>query len=385
MKNRLIGLVYCILALGFFPSALAQARTGILVLGSADLVTLQERIQLAYNLYQQVLPDYVILSGGCAAHQSSICEADLMFEHLVDKGVPAERLVKEGNAKTTVQNYLYAKELTDAQGQLIIQQGDLLYVVSNHWHAIAVAARFVQHDAVNAVYYIQGKLQPKAKDPVDYVGILYETTDPSEFRTKGMWPSPDGLLSINAVDYYLFQDRWLSNPSGSSLKTNTLDWLQQIQISPQAAIAQDKDQLYLIADKHIKAYRIGTGTLSSSMPLKDAIVDYPKEWLLKPIDAACIIADTLYLFQEDKLLIAKRKGKVYVTQAVMPILQQISNWPFSWGKGWLNAAHYNPKTKTISLYRNRECLQLDAAWQPLASPQRLALDWADFKQELNSK
>jgi len=53
-----------------------DTRTGMLVLGSANLNTLKVRVAIAYELYQSGKTfDYIIVSGGCGAHGSTICEA----------------------------------------------------------------------------------------------------------------------------------------------------------------------------------------------------------------------------------------------------------------------------------------------------------------------
>lgn len=150
-----------------------DTRTGMLVLGSANLNTLKVRVAIAYELYQSGKTfDYIIVSGGCGAHGSTICEASEMAALLQEKGVPADKIFKEENSKSTVQNYCFSRALKASDGQHIIRPNDTLYVVSNHWHAIPVAARFTAYDGVKAFYYIEGNIVPDSADRVDYTNIF---------------------------------------------------------------------------------------------------------------------------------------------------------------------------------------------------------------------
>lgn len=147
-------------------------RTGILILGSHNKSTLAARVALGHELYSSPLSfDYIIVSGGCGAHGSSFCEASEMTRQLTMMGVPPDKIFKEENSKSTVQNYCFSRELKANDGTPVIQKGDSLYVVSNHWHAIPVAARFSTYDSVHAVYYIKGDILPSAKDKTDYTNI----------------------------------------------------------------------------------------------------------------------------------------------------------------------------------------------------------------------
>lgn len=62
----------------------------MLILGSADLETTKKRTETGYNLdTSQTEFDYIIVSGGCGAHKSSICEASEMKKYLMKKGFRA--------------------------------------------------------------------------------------------------------------------------------------------------------------------------------------------------------------------------------------------------------------------------------------------------------
>lgn len=150
----------------------ADPKTIMLILGSANKKTLEERVKLGCELYgSPVSFDYIIVSGGCGAHGSTICEASEMAAVLKDKGVPANKIYKEERSKSTVQNYCFSRALKKEDGSRVINPGDTLYVVSNHWHAIPVAARFTTNDSVRAYYYIRGNILPSETDKVDYTNI----------------------------------------------------------------------------------------------------------------------------------------------------------------------------------------------------------------------
>ncbi|QEC52702.1 YdcF family protein [Anseongella ginsenosidimutans] len=132
-------------------------KTIMLILGSANKKTLEERVKLGLELYDSPVSfDYIIVSGGCGAHGSAICEASEMAALLKEGGVPPAKIYKEERSKSTVQNYCYSRALKKEDGTRLINPDDTLYVVSNHWHAIPVAARFTTYDSVHAFYYIKG-------------------------------------------------------------------------------------------------------------------------------------------------------------------------------------------------------------------------------------
>ena len=167
-----------------------HSKTIMLVLGSADPNVLQERVHNALRLYKIQPFDDIIVSGGCAAHGSNICEATSMFDQMTAGGIPADKIHKEENAKTTVQNYIFSRALENDLGEKIIQKGDTVFVVSDHWHAISVAARLERYDGVIGRFYIEGALQPKAKDKLDYSDIFNGETDNEKFIAKGSWLTP---------------------------------------------------------------------------------------------------------------------------------------------------------------------------------------------------
>lgn len=75
----------------------------------------KERLQLALEIEENIKPDYFILSGGLANPEAGRTEADAMYENLIKMGMNPDKLIKEGNSLSTVQNAKYsvpiAKEL----------------------------------------------------------------------------------------------------------------------------------------------------------------------------------------------------------------------------------------------------------------------------------
>lgn len=69
---------------------------------------MKTRLAMTLKLFSTYHPDKIILSGGVANKVAGIAEADAMEKWLVENGMPAEVLVKEGKSLTTKQNAKYA-------------------------------------------------------------------------------------------------------------------------------------------------------------------------------------------------------------------------------------------------------------------------------------
>ncbi len=72
---------------------------------------LKERLDEAYKRFQQYGHKYIIVSGGAVGSRPS--EAELMKQYLVEKGVPAKRILKEDKSHNTVQNLIFSKQLME--------------------------------------------------------------------------------------------------------------------------------------------------------------------------------------------------------------------------------------------------------------------------------
>lgn len=68
---------------------------------------LKERLDEAYKLFWQYRHKYIIVSGGAVGSRRS--EADLMKKYLVEKGIPAKRVLKEYKSYNTVQNLFHIR------------------------------------------------------------------------------------------------------------------------------------------------------------------------------------------------------------------------------------------------------------------------------------
>lgn len=361
--NVFFGVMLVLTFLGLalpIPSAFGQKRV-MLVLGSANMETLRERVQIGYGLYESGIAfDKIILSGGCAAHGSGICEASEMQKQLLQLGVPDSIMIKEEKSKTTLQNYLFSRQVTDEFGNAVIKKGDRLYVVSNHWHAIAVAGRFRTYDYVDAHYFISGSLIPRVKDPVDYVGIYHGHE------------SQEHLLEKMLANHIVAADH--NHKAGLSVYVNTLgktfikDDMGLVREEPNFwkeapatwdgkvdDIYYDITKLNFLLFRKEWCYRFTPdGQYLSGERLSDWFIGLPDEWLKRGVDAIAIADDRVYVFSQEMLWIgAERKGR-FVKEELTPILSYFQDWPFSWGSGDIDAAAYSPEKKQWRLFRAKE-------------------------------
>lgn len=381
MKKALLISLISLLQLTY--SLANEPKTIMLILGSADNTVLQERIQIAARLYDTQRMDKIIVSGGCGAHQSSICEASIMFDGLVQLGVPSSIIYKEENAKTTVQNYVFSRQLKDEQGQKLIQQGDTLYVVSNHWHAISVAARFQQYDQVKAKYYIEGAISPKENDKLDYVSILHGEKDNDTFIRKALWITPQTSWKESGYTHYLMDSMvYAVDPATNSIsKTysrNTIfkdPRLQNTQV-PWSIIDQGDAWYIKILDK-IYVVDKKSKQIKAEFIWKDFVQHLPPYWQVNGFTTGVILDNKLLLFSNDSLLIAHRHDKRFIVEKTGVGKDFVSKWPFSWGASNVAGIYYDKTKRAIVLYRNREFLELDEQLRLIQSPSKLNVNWID--------
>ncbi|MBE8721940.1 YdcF family protein [Sphingobacterium pedocola] len=360
----------------------ANPKTVMLVLGSADPTTLEERIEIAARLYRTQPIDKIIVSGGCGAHGSGICEATRMQQGLQAKGVKREKIYKEENAKTTVQNYIFSRVLRDEHDQQIIQPGDTVFVVSNHWHAISVAARLQQHDHVIARFYIEGNLIPKDTDKVDYVSIFNGQPDNDKFVLRGTWLTPEAVWSSADSLYYLSGDLIYTTDAGNSSFTvqrskmvfpflNTLcnDCSRAFIDGGNFWWIRSGDQM-LKVDKKSKQI-VGEATW------KDWIVGMPKSWEKAAFSTGVLWEDKLLLFAPERILVAiEKKGKfAFVEETVAG--NYFKDWPFSWGNSNVAAAISEKESGRLKLFRNMETVRIGKDLRVQGKPEALKLKWID--------
>ncbi|WP_149524389.1 YdcF family protein [Sphingobacterium hotanense] len=363
-------------------SVFCHSKTIMLVLGSADPKVLDERIQIALRLYKIQTFDDIIVSGGCAAHGSTICEASRMFDQMKASGIPPEIIHKEENAKTTVQNYIFSRVLENESGERIMQPGDTVFVVSNHWHAVSVAARLQKYDGVVARFFIEGSQQPKETDKLDYVNILNGEIDNEKFIAKGTWLTPDAVWSKNDSIYYLIGTLlYVSNPDNTSYSVKKLslemDVLKSLELEKDLHFIDDGKQWVIWDGAKLQTLDKSSGRKGAPFDWHELLRNAPESWK-HSMNTGFIQEGSLYLFSDSKLLIAKKKGKYYDFVTESSADQYFKSWPFGWGKSNVNAASIDQQTKEIQLYRNMEVLSLDLKKRTVKQVKPLRLKWVNY-------
>ncbi|MFD2554268.1 YdcF family protein [Sphingobacterium tabacisoli] len=362
--------------------AIANPKTIMLVLGSADATVLEERIEIAARLYRTQSIQKIIVSGGCGAHGSGICEATAMQEGLWARGVERHKVYKEENAKTTVQNYVFSRILRDELDQQIIQPGDTVFVVSNHWHAIAVAARLQQYDGVVGRFYIEGSIIPKATDKLDYVGIFNGQPDNEKFVLRGSWLTPEAQWSVGDSVYYLQNNIVYGTDKQNSSFTVTeakevLPFLKLLDTSHSRAFIdggkfwciRNGDSLWKV-DKETKK-------ILEKMIWCDWITGLPEAWKESGVNAGVFWNNSLILFANERVLVARAERKNWVFVKEVPATEYFGNWPFAWGKSNVAAATVDPVTGRLILYRNMERVEVEKNLQVVGKPASNKLKWIE--------
>lgn len=360
----------------------APPKTVMLVLGSADPDVLNERIAIAARLYRTQPVQKIIVSGGCGAHGSGICEATSMQQGLIDQGVEPARIYKEENAKTTVQNYVFSRVLRDEHDQRIIQPGDTVFVVSNHWHAISVAARLQKYDGVTARFYIEGSLAPKDTDKLDYVGIFNAQPDNTKFVLRGSWMTPDARWTVGDSTYYLSHGLVY----GTDARNNSFSLQKGVAVLPfLSTLDTNHSQAFIDAGKFWWV-RNGSNLIKISKDTKkilesrvwgDWINGLPARWKEGAFATGVLWNDKLILFANDKILLAKATKKGFVFEKEMTAGEYFDGWPFSWGKSNVASATVDPATGQLVLHRNMETVRVGKDLKVVGKPAAFKLKWID--------
>ncbi len=360
-------------------SRAAEHKNILLLLGSADPEVLARRVDVAAQLYRIRPMDAIVVSGGCGAHGSKICEASSMALQLVSKGVPATLIFKEENSKTTVQNYIFSRRLKNNAGERIIQPGDTVYVVSDHWHAIAVAARLEKYDGVTAKFFIEGAIQPKKEDRLDYGGIFNGYEDNHLFTLKGTWLTPEAVWTKKDSTYYLTQDMVYATDAANitysvSLVEKLFPFLKgSSEFNPPIYI-DDPAAWYILFDGYCRKVSKKDYQVLNELPIH--------EWLSLPdtlnwslINTGYIQGKSLVLIGKDRMLLAERKGKAF--QFVRETVPQryFVNWPYSWGVGNVSAARLLPGENKVIFYRNMESVVCTIDKKTIEKAVPLKLKW----------
>jgi hypothetical protein len=394
MSNRqplIFNITLCITLLFLLlPKSYAQSTSQeavMLVLGSDNPESLQHRVNIAIRLYNNSELEFerIVVSGGCAAHGSPICEASEMDSLLVLNGVPENKIFKEEKSKTTKQNFCYSKRLSQ-NGAPLISETTSLYVVSDHWHAIPVAACFQEAENVaNSTYHIEGGRNPRG--PADYTNIFKECRTENYCRSV-LWPYIDAAYFnelTNKIHYFVEDIYYRATPgegidAGYPKKIDQYtawpkDWTKNIDA---AYFNPEDNKVYLFKDIQFISHAPGKG-IDPDYPKKISrhFKNWPDSWGSGDINAA------YYDSKLNKLYLFKGSGYIRYTDQEMEsgypanIKNNFSaDWPFQWGSGDLDAAYFNSKASQIFLSRGNDFLQyssdkkLDSEY-----PKTISLPW----------
>lgn len=94
-------------------------------------ILLQDRLNEALA-YLEHHPDMMVVVSGGQGSDEPVSEAQAMSEYLVERGIPAERILMEDQSHNTVQNFRYSRVLLEELGYDMEETSVL--VVSNGFH-----------------------------------------------------------------------------------------------------------------------------------------------------------------------------------------------------------------------------------------------------------
>lgn len=128
----------------------------VIVLGAQMKVTgpsraLQYRLDEAIRYLNENPDSQVIVSGGQGSDEH-ISEAQGMYDYLVEKGIPEERIIREDKSRNTFQNLTFSAEFLD-------MENDSVAVVSNNFHVFR-AVRIAEKAGYKNVCGIAAKGEP---------------------------------------------------------------------------------------------------------------------------------------------------------------------------------------------------------------------------------
>jgi hypothetical protein len=364
----------------------SSGKTDMLILGSANPSTLNHRVNVAVRLYNSKIQfDRIIVSGGCGAHSSSICEASRMDSLLILNGVPKDKIFKEEKSKTTKQNYCYSKKLK-YHGHKLINPDDHLYVVSSHWHAVPVAACFRAEGVKDAKFHIEGDINPYG--PVDYTHIYKDCRQPNYCKAI-LWPQVDAAYfnpETNKI-YYFVDNIYYRLTPGKGIDAGYPKRISQYPGLPEnwkdhvdaAYYNSQNHHIYLIQGTEIVGISLKKN-LQKGNPEQIAhyFQNWPKSWSTGAIDAAFYNTDKneVILFKNSTFAhISNRKMKAVFPKSIKN--SYFLTLPFQWGSGDLDAAWYNSKTDSTTLYRGTDYLRYNSQKSTISKkyPKHTSLPW----------
>lgn len=104
---------------------------GAAVHGKTPSLTLKRRLDTAVKYHEQN-PDAVIVVSGGQGAQEDITEAEAMENYLVDKGVAADKIIKEESATSTYENFTFSKKILDER----FGEGYTAAFITNEYHTL---------------------------------------------------------------------------------------------------------------------------------------------------------------------------------------------------------------------------------------------------------
>lgn len=97
----------------------------------------EERLEMAIEIEKEFDPDYFILTGGSPNKKAGISEAEGMYNYLITKGFNKNKLIKEEDSLTTVQNAQFSVPIAAKLGaNIIIVCSSGYHFVDPQYHAI---------------------------------------------------------------------------------------------------------------------------------------------------------------------------------------------------------------------------------------------------------
>lgn len=88
----------------------------------------EQRLIMAMEIDEIFNPDYFILSGGIANKNTTLSEAEAMYNYLVSKGFNKDKLIIEKDSLSTVQNAKFSIPIAKKLG------AEIVIVCSNTYH-----------------------------------------------------------------------------------------------------------------------------------------------------------------------------------------------------------------------------------------------------------
>lgn len=76
--------------------------------------TMKKRLDLTLELFKELKPDKIIVSGGIANEIAGVSEASKMEEYLIEKGLDKNLIIKEDKSHTTRENALFSIPIAES-------------------------------------------------------------------------------------------------------------------------------------------------------------------------------------------------------------------------------------------------------------------------------